>query len=112
MRRLFCMPEYFITTFFHQPFGSTCRSTYTDGFDTIEPTHINFVGTLYLMRIRVNAKTFMEQHFAVGTLASCYKEDEIVREAKEEILGIRLATCRQMVSKLRKVAVGDICSCM
>ena len=45
------MAEYRIAALFHQPFRSTCRTTDSYSLNTVKPTHVDFVCTLYLMGI-------------------------------------------------------------
>lgn len=99
-----------LTAFFHQPFGSTGSATNSHCVYILEPVEVDFIGTFYLITVGVHAMTFLEEHLAVGTLASAHKSTRSCLEAKLAILGIRLATCRQMVSKLLKVAPSTICS--
>ena len=47
----FVMAEYRIAALFHQPFRSTCRTTDSYSLNTVKPTHVDFVCTLYLMGI-------------------------------------------------------------
>ena len=69
------MAKYLVTTLFHEPFGGAGGTTDADGTDAIKPTHVDFVGALYLMGVGVDAQTLVEKDLAVGTLSASNKED-------------------------------------
>ena len=71
-----------LTAFFHQPFGSTGSATNSHCFYILEPVKVDFIGTFYLITVGVHAMTFLEEHLAVGTLASAHKKHEVVLGSK------------------------------
>ena len=71
-----------LTAFFHQPFGSTGSATNSHCVYILEPVEVDFIGTFYLITVGVHAMTFLEEHLAVGTLASAHKKHEVVLGSK------------------------------
>lgn len=71
-----------LTAFFHQPFGSTGSATNSHSIHILEPVEVDFIGTFYLITVGVHTMTFLEEHLAVGTLASAHKEHEVVLGSK------------------------------
>ena len=76
-----------LTAFFHQPFGSTGSATNSHSIHILEPVEVDFIGTFYLITVGVHAMTFLEEHLAVGTLASAHKEHEVVLGSKTGNVG-------------------------
>ena len=93
---------YLFRTLLHEPLGGTCRPTYTHRLYAIEPLPSDLILTFYLMTVSIDAAAFRKEHASVAALAACYEEYKFMTSGKSAILGIRLATERQMVSKLSK----------
>ena len=97
-----------LTAFFHQPFGSTGSATNSHSIHILEPVEVDFIGTFYLITVGVHAMTFLEEHLAVGTLASAHKEHEVVLGSKAGY--IRHSVCHLSadgVKTLEKLAKND-----
>ena len=70
-------------TFFHQPFGSTCGTTDAHGIDALEPCHVYFVSTLYLIAVVIHALAFLEEYLTVATLSAAHEEHHIMPAGKD-----------------------------
>lgn len=71
--------DYFLPALLHQPLWRACSSAYTNSLDVaVEPRHIDFVGTLYLMAVRVDTAALVEEHLAVARLPARHEEHEVV----------------------------------
>ena len=66
---------YFIPAFLHQPFWRTCCTAYSNRMDPVEPLHINFVGTFYLVAVGIHLPTLLKQHPTVAAFTAGNKQD-------------------------------------
>lgn len=47
-----------------------------------KPCHVNLVGTLYLMAVRIDTETLLEENFSVGALSARNKNNHIMAGGK------------------------------
>ena len=76
---------------FHQPFRCGGCPTYSDGLHAFQQFPVDFLWSVYLIRIRIYLETFLKQNLPVLTFMSAYKEYQIVAGCK--LAYIRHAVC-------------------
>ena len=106
------LSKYLIAALFHKPLGGTGGSADANGVYIPEPFHVYLVGTLHLVRVRITLRHSWNRTFPLELFRPATKRTRSCFAANNEMFGIRLATCRQMVSKLRNLAFSEICSCI
>jgi hypothetical protein len=63
---------------FHEPFRCGGGSTDTHSLDTLKPLWVYFFWTFNEVGVGIDAKTLVEEHLAIGTLASTDEENKVV----------------------------------
>lgn len=67
-----------VATLLHEPLGSACSATNTDGLYTLKPLRIDFFGIFNKMSIGIDPQTLIEKHLTIAALATTYKENQVV----------------------------------
>ena len=68
-----------LLTLLHKPFGSTCGSTDAHGMHIVgKPRHVYLISTFYLIAVRIDAVTLLEQYLTIATLSSRHKQYKVV----------------------------------
>ena len=72
------MAQDIVSALLHEPLWCACGAAYANGMHTVYPAHVYLFGTFYLVTVRIDAATFVEQHLAVRAFSSTYEKNKIV----------------------------------